>query len=88
MEQLHSDADGLTATFFIKDPNSHGADDCETFYSTDRGSWIAQGKRRGPKVAAQLVGLANDETFLEISDRTVDAFVRKYAKEYYGVDLG
>lgn len=74
-------------TFYCKDPDSHGADECETFYSTDGDSWIAQGKRRGPKIAAQLVSLASDETFVEISGRTIDAFVRKYAKEHYGVDL-
>lgn len=88
MEQLPSQDDDLTATFYCKDPESHGADDCETFYTTDRGSWLVQGKRRGPQVAAQLAGLAEDETFLEISGRTVDAFARKYVKEHYGVDLG
>ncbi len=88
MEQLPSQDDSLTATFYCKDPESHGADDCETFYKTDRDSWLVQGKRRGPQVAAQLVGLAEDETFLEVSDRTVDAFARKYVKERYGVDLG
>ncbi|MFI6298870.1 hypothetical protein ACIBEJ_45285 [Nonomuraea sp. NPDC050790] len=87
MEQPRSDSDNLTATFFCKDPDSHGADDCETFYTTDRDSWIAQGKKRGSSVAAQLKGLADDETFIEISDRTVDAFVRRYVKERYGVDL-
>ena len=34
------------------------------------------------------IGLAPDETFGEMSDRTVDTFVKKYAKERYGVDLG
>ncbi|MQY06134.1 hypothetical protein [Actinomadura macrotermitis] len=60
---------------------------CETFYATDRDSWVVQGKQRGAKVAAQLVALGNDETFCELSTRTVDHFVRKYVKERYGVDL-
>ncbi|MFC5185383.1 hypothetical protein [Actinomadura harenae] len=88
MGQLHSDGDDLTATFFCKDPESHGADECETVYRTDRASWIVQGKLRGPKVAAQLISLADDETFSEISDRTMEHFVRRYVREHYGIDLG
>ncbi|WP_109505304.1 hypothetical protein [Nocardioides speluncae] len=88
MEQLPSQDDNLTATFYCKDPDSEGFDDCETFYTTDRDSWLVQGKRRGPAVAEQLVGLADDETFVEISGRTAAAFARKYVKEHYGVDLG
>jgi hypothetical protein len=60
---------------------------CETFYTTDRNTWMVQGKQRGEGVAAQLVGLAHDETFCEVSDPTMDLFVRKYVKERYGVDL-
>lgn len=88
MEQPQSQDDNLTATFYCKDPESSTSDDCETFYKTDRASWLVQGKRRGPQVAEQLVGLADDETFLEVSERTVDSFARKYVKERYGVDLG
>jgi hypothetical protein len=88
MEQPQSQDDDLTATFYCKDPDSQGATDCETFYRTDRDSWLVQGKRRGPGVAAQLVSLADDETFLEISERTVDTFVRQYVKETRGIDLG
>lgn len=80
--------DNLTATFYLKDPDSSGGDDCETFYETDRDSWIVQLKTRGAGVRDQLVSLAPDETFGEMSDRTVNAFVKKYAKERYGVDLG
>ncbi|MFI9558501.1 hypothetical protein [Nonomuraea endophytica] len=87
MEKRRGKGD-LTLTFYSKDPDSHGADECETFYSTDQGSWIVQGRSHGPKVAVQLAGLADDETFVEISRRTADTFVRKYAKEHYGVDLG
>lgn len=80
--------DDLALTFYIKDPDSNGSRECETFYETDRGSWIVQAKVRGDNVRGQLVSLAPDETFGEMSGRTVDAFVRKYAKERYGVDLG
>jgi hypothetical protein len=83
----HTPTDNLTATFYVKDPESGVLDNCETFYATDRDSWLVQGKRRGPQVAAQIMNLAEDETFLEVSDRTVDAFVRKYVKENHGVDL-
>lgn len=87
MDHISGQDDNLTAKFYIKDPDSGVGEDCETFYETDRDSWLVQGKRRGPQVAAQLVNLAEDETYLEISNRTVDAFVRKYVKENHGVDL-
>ncbi|SDL14649.1 hypothetical protein SAMN05428985_11047 [Nocardioides sp. YR527] len=80
--------DNLTLTFYIKDPESDGTGDCETFYETDRGSWIVQSKITGPEVRDQLVGLAPDETYGEMSGRTVDAFVKKYVKERHGIDLG
>jgi hypothetical protein len=88
MRQHSSDGDDLTATFFCTDPNSQGGVECETFYETDRGSWIVQLKKRGPKVRDQLVALADDETFGEMSGRTMDVFVRKYVRERYGIDLG
>jgi len=88
MEQPPSQDDNLTVTFYCKDPESQGDQLCETFYETDRGSWIVQAKTRGTGVRDQLIGLAPDETFGEMSDRTVNAFVKKYAKERYGVDLG
>ncbi|WP_460362864.1 hypothetical protein [Actinocorallia lasiicapitis] len=87
MEKPRSGDDELTATFFCKDPDSNHGEDCETFYATDRGSWIVQSKKRGEAVRAQLVSLADDETFGEISGRTMDAFVRKYVRERYGFDL-
>lgn len=83
-----SQQNDLIVTFYCKDPDSAGSRDCETFYETDRGSWIVQAKVRGDNVRDQLVSLAPDETFGEMSGRTVDTFVRKYAKERYGVDLG
>lgn len=88
MDHTPSQDDNLTLTFYCKDPDSNGSRECETFYETDRGSWIVQAKVRGPEVRDQLVSLAPDETFGEMSGRTVDAFVKKYAKERYGVDLG
>ncbi|GAA0914893.1 hypothetical protein [Nonomuraea longicatena] len=78
----------LIVTFYCKDPHSQGAVECESFYRTDRGSWIVQAKKRGPGVGAQLIGLAEDETFGELSERTVNAFVQKYVREHYGIDLG
>ncbi|MFD4398845.1 hypothetical protein [Kitasatospora sp. NPDC058478] len=45
-------------------------------------------KKRGPKVRDQLAALAEDETFGEMSGRTMDVFVRKYVRERYGIDLG
>jgi hypothetical protein len=86
--QLPGDGDDLKATFFCKDPDSHGADECETFYRTDRDSWLVQGKKRGPSVAAQLLSLSDDETFAEVSGPTVELFVWMYVKERYGIDLG
>ncbi len=88
MRQHSIDSDDLTATFFCTDPSSQGGVECETFYETDRDSWIVQLKTRGPKVRDQLVSLAEDETFGEMSGRTMDVFVRKYVRERYGIDLG
>lgn len=88
MRQHSGDGDDLTATFFCTDPNSQGGVECETFYETDRDSWIVQLKKRGPGVRDQLVALADDETFGEMSGRTMDVFVRKYVRERYGIDLG
>jgi hypothetical protein len=79
--------DDVLVTFYCKDADSQTKELCETFYSTDRGTWVVQGKRRGEKVAAQLVGLADDETFVEMSASTVDLFVNKYVEERYGLDL-
>ncbi|MBC7277485.1 hypothetical protein [Nocardioides sp.] len=87
MDHIPGQGDDLIATFYIKDPDSTGSEGCETFYETDRRSWVVQGKSRGPQVAEQLVALADDETYLEVSGRTMDAFVRKYVKENHGVDL-
>ncbi|MBB4914062.1 hypothetical protein [Streptosporangium saharense] len=83
----HDDEDGLSLTFYCKDPNSNQDNECETFYRTNWGSWLVQAKKHGPNVRAQLIGLGEDETFGELSERTVNAFVRKYVKEHYGVDL-
>ncbi|MFC5185661.1 hypothetical protein [Actinomadura harenae] len=83
-----ADDDDLIATFVCKDPESGDLDDCPAFYRTNRGSWIAQGKRRGPQVAAQLRSLADDETFCEFPDPLMDLVVRTYVKERYGIDLG
>lgn len=80
--------DDLRLSFYCKDPESQAADDCDAFYRSDRSSWVVQGKRRGEAVATQLRALADDETFIEISEPTVDLFVRKYVEERYGVDLG
>ncbi|MFF9566918.1 hypothetical protein [Streptomyces sp. NPDC014685] len=88
MRQRGNNDDDLTATFFCTDPESQGGVECETFYETDRGSWIVQLKKRGPKVQGQLVALADDETFGEMSGRTMEVFVRKYVRERYGIDLG
>jgi len=76
-------------TFFCKDPESVPGEDCPTFYRTDRGSWIVQGEHRGePEVVVQLLALKAEETALEIPERLAELFVRMYAKERYGVDLG
>lgn len=85
---MANDDQDLALTFYIKDPGSDGTQQCETFYETDRGSWIVQAKVRGDEVRDQLVNLAPDETFGEMSGRTVDAFVKKYVKERHGIDLG
>lgn len=85
--EAHGEDQGPALTFYIKDPGSDGSQQCETFYETDRGSWIIQSKVTGPGVRGQLVNLAADETFGEMSGRTVDAFVKKYVKERHGIDL-
>ncbi|MDX6740490.1 hypothetical protein [Actinocorallia sp. A-T 12471] len=86
--QSPDDGDDLIAIFVCKDPDSLEYDDCPAFYRTDRGTWIGQGKRRGPGVAAQLRSLAEDETFCEFPDPLMDLVVRIYVKERYGIDLG
>ncbi|GAA0988198.1 hypothetical protein GCM10009555_069300 [Acrocarpospora macrocephala] len=85
--QSYGDGDDLSLTFYCKDPDSNQDNECETFYRTDRGSWLVQVKKRGPRVGAQLIGLGEDETFGELSERTMNVFVRKYVREHYGVDL-
>jgi hypothetical protein len=80
--------DDLLATFYCKDPNSVDTDDCAAVYHTDRQTWIVQGKRRGATVAAQLRALEGDETFVEVPEALVELFVRRYAEERYGTDLG
>ncbi|WP_433328802.1 hypothetical protein [Spirillospora sp. CA-294931] len=83
-----ADDDDLIATFVCKDPGSGDLDDCPAFYRTNRKTWIAQGKRRGEGVAAQLRSLADDETFCELPDQLMDLIARVYVKEHYGIDLG
>jgi hypothetical protein len=39
--------DDLAVTFYCKDPDSQTRETCDSFYSTDRASWLIQGKRRG-----------------------------------------
>ncbi|MER5643154.1 hypothetical protein [Streptosporangium sp. NPDC002524] len=85
--QSYDDGDNLSLNFYCKDPNSNQDNECETFYRTDRGSWLVQVKKRGPRVGAQLIGLGEDETFGELSERTMNSFVRMYVREHYGVDL-
>lgn len=87
MSNESSRSKGLIVTFYCKDPDSQGDQFCETFYETSSGSWIVQAKTRGDDVREQLIALAPDETYGEMSDRTVNTFVKKYAKERYGVDL-
>ncbi|WP_147268116.1 hypothetical protein [Spongiactinospora rosea] len=87
MEKLRRDGE-LAVTFYCKNPGSQGDIECDSFYLTSRDSWIVQGKRRGAEVANQLIALAEDETFVEISGPTAEAFIKKYVKERYGVDLG
>ena len=88
MNSEPSQSNDLIITFYCKDPVSGADEDCETFYETNRGSWIVQAKTRGPEVREQLVALAPDETFGEMSDATINTFVKKYTKERYGIDLG
>ncbi|TDD62225.1 hypothetical protein E1263_04460 [Kribbella antibiotica] len=74
--------------FYCKDPQSKTADDCPSFYQTSKGSWVVQGDALGDEVGAQLRGLKESETFLEIPQTLVDRFVQQYVEERYGVDLG
>lgn len=84
---MKSRDDDLRVTFFCKDPESKLLDDCASFYQTDRGSWIVQGQRCGPQVAAQLRALRDDETFVEIPEALVELFVERYLKGRDGTDL-
>ncbi|WP_018655551.1 hypothetical protein [Actinomadura flavalba] len=88
MGRGNGEGDGPVVTFYCKDPGSQGDIECDTFYSTDRGSWVVQGKARGADVGAQLVALGDDEGFVEISGPAAAVFVRKYVREHYGIDLG
>lgn len=85
--QSYGDGDDLSLTFYCKDPDSNQDSECETFYRTDRGSWLVQVKKRGPGVGAQLIGLGKMRRLEELSERTMNVFVRKYVREHYGVDL-
>jgi hypothetical protein len=85
--QLPTSDDDLRLTFYIKDPASQGGDDCETFYRTNRRSWMLQAPQATSTALAQFVSLAPGEVGSEMSDGTMDAFVVKYVKECYGVDL-
>ncbi|SDI11297.1 hypothetical protein SAMN05421505_13445 [Sinosporangium album] len=84
---MQSTGENVIVSFYCKDPDSTGTEDCPAFYRTDRASWIVQGDRQGEHVEAQLVGLKPTETFVEIPERVVERMVIMYAKERYGVDL-
>ncbi|WP_433332946.1 hypothetical protein [Spirillospora sp. CA-294931] len=86
--QSTSAGEDVAVAFYVKDPDSTTRETCETFWMTDRASWVVQGKRGGVEVSRQLVGLAEDETFCEVSERTVNTFVVAFVKERYGLDLG
>ncbi|MCD0452235.1 hypothetical protein LO762_24020 [Actinocorallia sp. API 0066] len=85
-----NDSGGLPRLiFFCKDPDSVPGEDCPSFYRTDRESWVVQGEQRAePEVVGQLLALKADEVALEIPERLAELFVRMYARERYGVDLG
>ncbi|MGW6201499.1 hypothetical protein ACWF0M_35495 [Kribbella sp. NPDC055110] len=85
--QTPSTDDDLTVRFYCKDPGSKSSDDCPSFYSTDRGSWVVQGQALGDEVGAQLRGLKPEETFLEVPQALIERFVHMYVEERYGVDL-
>ena len=71
----------MRLTFVCKTPDSRPVDDCPSFYRTDEGSWIVQGRRRDePEIRAQLRYLKDDETFLEIPDSLVRRFLEMYVR--------
>ncbi|GAA2623380.1 hypothetical protein GCM10010411_69420 [Actinomadura fulvescens] len=81
--------DDLRLTFYVKDLNSKGTQDCPTIYRTNRDTWGVQGEEpAGEGIRAQLHGLKPSETLVEVPDTLMDPFVRQYVKERYGVDLG
>lgn len=87
--QTSKPADSLRLTFYCKDPASVPGEDCATFYRTSEGTWIVQGDRREePRVVRQLVALKPSESSVEVPGPLIDLFVRIYAKEHYGIDLG
>ncbi|GAB3653104.1 hypothetical protein GCM10027589_11040 [Actinocorallia lasiicapitis] len=85
--QIPGPGDDLRLDFYLKDSDSKADDDCPAFYRTDRG-WGAQGMERyGDAVRAQMRGYKPGETFVELPDSLIHAFVRKYVKDTYGIDL-
>ncbi|KAB2344912.1 hypothetical protein F8566_30445 [Actinomadura rudentiformis] len=83
------DHEGVVLSFYCKTPSSNIQDDCPAFHRTDRGSWAVQGERREEnEVRVQLRAPKETEGCVEIPDDLADLFVRMYAKEKYGVDLG
>jgi hypothetical protein len=71
-------------------PESETAETCPAVHRiTNRGAWLWQGELRDdPHVRSQLRKPSPTEVGVEVGDDLVDMFVRAYAKEKYGVDLG
>ncbi len=78
-----------TLTFYCKSPGSYPNPDCPSFYRVEEGGWMGQGEaRESEQIRAQIQNLKPAEGYLWFPDNLMDEFVRRYAKERYGVDLG
>ncbi|POM24671.1 hypothetical protein BTM25_33050 [Actinomadura rubteroloni] len=88
MQSSHDDP-RILLTFFCKSPDSYPNPDCPSFYRSSDGGWYGQGEVRDePGVRDQIQNMKPHEGYLWFPDKLMDEFVRQFAKERYGVDLG
>ncbi|MCP2342960.1 hypothetical protein [Actinomadura rupiterrae] len=82
------DDDPIVLSFYCG-PESETVDTCPAVHRTNRATWLWQGElRNDAQVRNQLRKPSPTEVGVEVGDDLVDMFVRAYAKEKYGVDLG
>jgi hypothetical protein len=86
--ELPGDDDEIMLSYYCgSESETHTT--CPAVHRTHRGTWLWQGELRDdPHTRSQLRKPSPTEAGVEVGDDLADMFVRAYAKERYGVDLG